>query len=106
MDVVPSDSDFDFDESYADDDYSTDTSDYSSLHSSLLNEREYGGGAKSLQSKARISQEKLNVSHRAGNNVDKMERIETTGNTKYQGRDDRATSEQVRAPTRQNNANM
>jgi len=98
MDVVPSDSDFDFDESYADDDYSTDTSDYSSLHSSLLNEREYGGGAKSLQSKAHISQEKLNVSHRAGNNVDKMERIETTGNTKYQGRDDRATSEQVLDP--------
>ncbi|GMH60481.1 hypothetical protein TL16_g03060, partial [Triparma laevis f. inornata] len=38
------------------------------------------------------------VSHRTSNNVAKMEKIESTGSTKYQGRDDRATSEQVLDP--------
>ena len=76
----------DYNYEYEDDEMDT-------LHSSLTNERSY------VASKSpNIKASNLNTSHRSGNQVSKMERKEETGSTRHQGRDDRATSEQVLDP--------
>ena len=88
--------DFDEYEDYDDeDDYN---GGHASLHSALLNERSYSSGPKSSAAMSSVPSSKLNTSHRGANDVSKMEKMEASGSVRHQGRDDRATSEQVLDP--------
>jgi len=58
-------------------------------------------GASSVRSKLQIQGQticKLNLSHKVANSVSKMQAMESHKRTRVQGRDDRATSEQVMDP--------
>lgn len=57
-----------------------------------------GSGSSAAAASANVSAKKMNLSHAVANSVAKMEKMETEKRTLTQGRDDRATSEQVLDP--------
>ena len=71
-----------------------DDADYDDLESDLLGEQRMGGGA-SLQQKAAASSGRMNLSQASKNDLSRAEKA-SERKPNHTGRDDRATSEQVR----------